>query len=53
MPLDTGRLRAELQKVYSEVVRDPKTGYHFHRAPSTPSSASVRPGQSSPSYPIP
>lgn len=30
MPLDTALLREEIQKVYSEVVRDPKKGYHFH-----------------------
>ncbi len=33
MPLDTARLRKEIQKVYSEVVRDPKKGYHFHTGP--------------------
>jgi SAM-dependent methyltransferase len=33
MPLDTARLREEIQKVYSEVVRDPKKGYHFHTGP--------------------
>lgn len=33
MPLDTARLRNEIQKVYSEVVRDPKKGYHFHTGP--------------------
>ncbi|MBI4628791.1 MAG: methyltransferase domain-containing protein [Candidatus Rokubacteria bacterium] len=33
MPLDTGRLRAEISKVYSEVVGDPKKGYHFHTGP--------------------
>jgi arsenite methyltransferase len=30
MPLDTVRLRDEIRKVYSEVARDPKKGYHFH-----------------------
>jgi SAM-dependent methyltransferase len=30
MPLNTTELRAEIQRVYSEVVRDPKKGYHFH-----------------------
>lgn len=30
MPLDTARLRREIQAVYSEVARDPKKGYHFH-----------------------
>jgi SAM-dependent methyltransferase len=33
MPLDTVRLREEIQKVYSEVVHDPKKGYHFHTGP--------------------
>lgn len=33
MPLDTAHLRAEIQRVYSEVVRDPKKGYHFHTGP--------------------
>jgi arsenite methyltransferase len=33
MPLDTERLREEIQKVYSEVARDPKRGYHFHTGP--------------------
>jgi len=33
MPLDVDRLRAEISKVYSEVVRDPKRGYHFHTGP--------------------
>ena len=33
MPLDTALLREEIQKVYSEVVRDPKKGYHFHTGP--------------------
>lgn len=33
MPLDTTRLREEIQKVYSEVVCDPKKGYHFHTGP--------------------
>jgi arsenite methyltransferase len=27
------RLREEIKKVYSEVVRDPKKGYHFHTGP--------------------
>src|SRR5262249_14778992 len=30
MAVDTDRLRDEIRKVYSEVVRDPKKGYHFH-----------------------
>lgn len=33
MPLDTTQLREAIQKVYSEVVRDPKKGYHFHTGP--------------------
>ena len=33
MPLDTSLLREEIQKVYTEVVRDPKKGYHFHTGP--------------------
>ena len=33
MALDTALLRIEIQKVYSEVVRDPKKGYHFHTGP--------------------
>ncbi len=33
MPLDTTRLRDEIKKVYSEVVGDPKKGYHFHTGP--------------------
>lgn len=33
MPLDTALLRLEIQKVYAEVVRDPKKGYHFHTGP--------------------
>ncbi len=33
MPLDTIKLREEIQKVYSEVARDPKKGYHFHTGP--------------------
>jgi SAM-dependent methyltransferase len=34
MPLDTTQLRLEIQKVYSEVARDPKKGYHFHTGPT-------------------
>ena len=30
MPVDPGQLRSAIQDVYSEVVRDPKKGYHFH-----------------------
>lgn len=33
MPLNTSQLREAIQKVYSEVVRDPKKGYHFHTGP--------------------
>lgn len=33
MALDTARLRLEIQQVYSDVVRDPKKGYHFHTGP--------------------
>ncbi|MFZ1060144.1 MAG: methyltransferase domain-containing protein [Candidatus Rokuibacteriota bacterium] len=33
MALDTTLLRSEIQKVYTEVVRDPKKGYHFHTGP--------------------
>lgn len=33
MPVDAKRLREEVRKVYSEVVRDPKRGYHFHTGP--------------------
>lgn len=33
MPLDTALLRQEIQKVYSQVVADPKKGYHFHTGP--------------------
>jgi ubiquinone/menaquinone biosynthesis C-methylase UbiE len=30
MMLDTRLLREEIQKTYTQVVRDPKQGYHFH-----------------------
>jgi hypothetical protein len=33
MPVDTERLREEIQKVYGEVARDPKRGHHFHTGP--------------------
>lgn len=33
MPLDTELLREEIQKIYTEVIRDPKKGYHFHTGP--------------------
>ena len=33
MALDAARLREEISKVYREVARDPKKGYHFHTGP--------------------
>jgi len=33
MAVDTSLLRDEIRKVYGEVVRDPKKGYHFHTGP--------------------
>jgi hypothetical protein len=33
MPLNTEVLREEIQKVYSQVMDDPKKGYHFHTGP--------------------
>ena len=33
MALDTNLLRDEIQKVYTQVVCDPKQGYHFHTGP--------------------
>lgn len=33
MALDTVFLRDEIQRIYSDVVRDPKKGYHFHTGP--------------------
>ena len=33
MALDTSLLRVEIQKVYSQVVCDPKQGYHFNTGP--------------------
>lgn len=33
MALDTELLREEIQKVYTQVVSDPKQGYHFHTGP--------------------
>jgi SAM-dependent methyltransferase len=30
MPIDSIRLRGEIQRLYTEVVGDPKKGYHFH-----------------------
>ena len=33
MPLNAQVLRVEIQKVYSQVLDDPKKGYHFHTGP--------------------
>jgi SAM-dependent methyltransferase len=33
MPVDRHELRDAIQRVYSEVVHDPKRGYHFHTGP--------------------
>jgi hypothetical protein len=33
MAIDGEQLREEIRKVYSEVARDPKRGYHFHTDP--------------------
>jgi SAM-dependent methyltransferase len=33
MPFEVDRLRHEIRRVYSDVVRDPKQGYHFHTGP--------------------
>jgi arsenite methyltransferase len=33
MPIDVAQLRQEIQCVYTEVVGDPKKGYHFHTGP--------------------
>ncbi len=33
MPLNAQVLRGEIQKVYSQVLDDPKKGYHFHTGP--------------------
>lgn len=33
MSLDAERLREEIRKVYTDVARDPKKGYHFHTGP--------------------
>ena len=33
MPLNAQVIRAEIEKVYSQVVDDPKKGYHFHTGP--------------------
>lgn len=34
MALDTGLLREEIQRVYTQVICDPKQGYHFHTGPA-------------------
>ena len=34
MPVDVGHLRAAIQRVYSEVVADPKKPYHFLTGPT-------------------
>ena len=33
MTIDATRLREEIRKVYTDVARDPKQGYHFHTGP--------------------
>jgi SAM-dependent methyltransferase len=33
MAVDTERLREAVRRVYTEVARDPKRGYHFHTGP--------------------
>lgn len=33
MPIDTTELRRAIQRVYTDVVNDPKKGYHFHTGP--------------------
>ena len=33
MPIDVVELRHEIQRVYTEVVGEPKKGYHFHTGP--------------------
>ncbi len=33
MPVDTLELRRAIERVYTEVVNDPKKGYHFHTGP--------------------
>jgi SAM-dependent methyltransferase len=33
MPIDAVELRHEIQRIYTEVVGDPKKGYHFHTGP--------------------
>jgi len=33
MPVDAAELRRAIERVYTEVVNDPKKGYHFHTGP--------------------
>jgi arsenite methyltransferase len=33
MPVDTAELRRAIERMYTEVVNDPKRGYHFHTGP--------------------
>ena len=33
MPVDVSELRQAIERVYTEVVNDPKKGYHFHTGP--------------------
>ena len=33
MPVDVSELRRAIERVYTEVVNDPKKGYHFHTGP--------------------
>jgi arsenite methyltransferase len=33
MPVDASELRRAIERVYTEVVNDPKKGYHFHTGP--------------------
>jgi arsenite methyltransferase len=33
MPVDSAELRRAIERVYTEVVNDPKKGYHFHTGP--------------------
>lgn len=33
MPVDSSELRRAIERVYTEVVNDPKKGYHFHTGP--------------------
>ena len=34
MPVDASELRRAIERVYTEVVNDPKKGYHFHTGPA-------------------